>query len=91
MFMYLQHTYSQIAAWRYSKTCISLKGRERFSWGRRSHSYRCELLSLIIATCIETIADAEQQLNKLSSNCRIIQVAVRSGTFAIQLTILGAR
>ena len=42
---------------------ISLKSRERFSWGRRSHSCRCELLSLVVATCVETIADAEQQLS----------------------------
>ena len=35
--------------------CISLKGRERFSWGIRSHSCHCELLTLVVATCVETI------------------------------------
>ena len=51
---------------------ISLKGRERFNWGRRFHSYRCELLSLVVATCIETIADAEQQLNKTVVSSRLV-------------------
>ena len=71
----------QIAARRY---CICVKGRGRFSWGRRSRSCRCELLSLIVATCVEAIAVAEQQLNKTV-------VSSRSGTFVIQLTMLGAR
>ena len=47
-----------------SNPAYALKGRGRFSWGRRFHSCRCELLSLVVATCVETIADAEQQLNK---------------------------
>ena len=47
----------QIVARRYR---ISVKGRGRFRWGRRSYSCRCELLSLVVATCVETIADAEQ-------------------------------
>ena len=53
-------------------TRISLKGRECFSWGRRSHSCRCELLSLVVATCVETIADAEQQLNKTVVSSRLL-------------------
>ena len=46
-----------------SNPAYAMKGRGRFSWGRRSHSCRCKLLSLVVATCVETIADAEQQLN----------------------------
>ena len=67
--------------------CIILKGREHFSWGRRSHSYRCQLVSLVVATCVETIADAEQQLNKTVVSSRLL-LGVE---FSFQLTMFGAR
>ena len=60
----------QIAARRYCICCV--KGRGRFSWGRRSHSFRCELFSLIVANCVEAIADAEQQLNKTVVSSRLL-------------------
>ena len=49
-----------------------MKGRGRFSWGRRSHGCRYELLSVVVATCIEAIADAEQQLNKTVVSTRLL-------------------
>ena len=72
----------QIAARRY---CV--KGRGRFSWGRRSHSCRCELLSLVVATCVETIADAEQQLNKTVVSSRLL-LGVERLLFSLRCWVL---
>ena len=68
---------------------ISLKGRERFSWGRRSYSYRCELLSLVVATCVETIADAEQQLNKTVVSSRLL-LGVERLLFSLRCWVPGS-
>ena len=68
---------------------ISLKSRERFSWERRSHSYRCELFSLVVATCIETIADAEQQLNKTVVSSRLL-LGVECLLFSLQCWVPGS-
>ena len=66
-----------------------LKGREFFSWGRRSRSYRCELLSLVVATCVETIADAEQQLNKTVVSSRLL-VGVEHLLFSLRCWVPGS-
>ena len=55
-----------------SNLAYALKGRRRFSWEGRSHSCCCELLSLVVPTCVETIADAEQQLNKTVVSSRLL-------------------
>ena len=68
---------------------ISLKGRKRFSWGRRSHSCRCELLSLVVATCIETIADTEQQLDKTVVSSRLL-LGVERLLFSLRCWVPGS-
>ena len=72
-----------------SNPAYALKGRGRFSWGRRSHSYRCELLSLVVATCVETIADAEQQLNKTVVSSRLL-LGVERLLFSLRCWVPGS-
>ena len=67
------------------KSCIS----ERFSWGRRSHSCRCELLSLVVATCVETITDAVQQLNKTVVSSRLL-LGVERLLFSLRCWVPGS-
>ena len=76
----------QIAARRY---CISVKGRGCYRWGRRSHSCRCELLRLVVATCVETIADAEQQLNKTVVSSRLL-LGVERLLFSLRCWVPGS-
>ena len=68
---------------------LSVKGRRRFSWGRRSHGCRCELLSLVVATCFETIADAEQQLNKTVVSSRLL-LGVERLLFSLRCWVAGS-
>ena len=67
----------------------ALKGRGRFSWRRRSHSCCCELLSLVVATCIETITDAEQQLNKTVVSSRLL-LGVECLLFSLRCWVPGS-
>ena len=74
-----------------SNPAYALKGRGRFSWERRSHAYscRCELLSLVVATCVETIADAEQQLNKTIVSSRLL-LGVERLLFSLRCWVPGS-
>ena len=58
---------------------ISLKGRY----------CRCELLSLVVATCVETIADAEQQLNKTVVSSRLL-LGVERLLFSLRCWVPGS-
>ena len=56
---------------------------------RRSHGCRCELLSLVVATCVEAIADAEQQLNITVVSSRLL-LGVERFLFSLRCWVPGS-
>ena len=72
-----------------SNPAYALKGRGHFSWERCSHSCCCELLSLVVATCVETITDAEQQLNKTVVSSRFL-LGVERLLFSLRCWVPGS-